>query len=105
MTVGGGGGTICTEFDDVDLVDVDVVATFVVDAVDTCRFDRLVRLKSFSPMTSGSVARYNHCSCTVIVLAVIVDVLLEVAVLEVALVTLDAVVVLVADAAGLDHIS
>ena len=46
ITVGGGDGTICTKFDDVDLGDVDdVVATLVVDAVDTCRLDRLVRLK------------------------------------------------------------
>ena len=42
--VGGGGRTICTKLDDVDLGDVDVVATLVVDAVDICRFDRLVRL-------------------------------------------------------------
>ena len=105
MTVGGGGGTICTEFDDVDLGDVDVVATLVVDPVDTCRLVRLVRLKSFSPMASGSVAHCNCCCCTDVVVAVIVDVVIEVAVPEVALVTLDAVVVLVADGAGLDHIS
>ena len=49
ITVGGGGGAICTKFDDVDLGDVDVVATLDVDAVATCRLDRLVRLKSFSP--------------------------------------------------------
>ena len=105
ITVGGGGGTICTEFDNVDLGDVDVVATIVVDVVNTCRLVRLVRLKSFSPMTSGSVARCNLCCCADVVVAVIVVVVLEVAVLEVALVTLDAVVVLVADGAGLDHIS
>ena len=79
ITVGGGGGTICTEFDDVDLDDVDVVATLAVGAVDTCRFDRRVRLKSFSPMTSASVARCNLCCCTDVVVAVIVVVVLEVA--------------------------
>ena len=105
ITVGGGGGTICTVFDDVDLGDVDVVATLVVDAVNTCRLDRLVRLKSFSPMTSGIVAHCNLCCCTDVVVAVVAVVVLEVAVLEVAMVTLDAVVVLVADAAGRDRIS
>ena len=55
-------------------------------------------------MTSGSVARCNLCCCTDVVVAVVAVVILEVAVPEVALVNLDAVVVLVADAAGLDHI-
>ena len=68
-------------------------------------FDRLIRLKSFPPMTSGSVARGNLCYCTDVVVAVIVVVALNVAVLKVALVNLDAVEVLVADAAGLDHIA
>ena len=58
ITVGGGGGTIWTEFDDVEFGDVGVVAIDVVAVVDTWRRIRLVRLKSFSPMTSGSVA---HC--------------------------------------------
>jgi hypothetical protein len=57
ITVGGGGGTICTEFDEVDFVDVDIVAAVVVAVVDTWRLVRLVRLKSFLPITSGSVAR------------------------------------------------
>ena len=57
ITVGGGGGTICTEFDEVDFGDVDIVATVVVAVVNTWRLVRLVRLKSFSPITSGSVAR------------------------------------------------
>ena len=57
ITVGGGGGTICTEFDEVDFGDVDIVATVVVAVVDTWRLVCLVRLKSFSPITSGSVAR------------------------------------------------
>ena len=56
ITEGGGGGTICTEFD-VDFGDVEVVATVAVAVVDTCRLVRLLRLKSFSPITSGSVAR------------------------------------------------
>ena len=50
-------------------------------------FDRLIRLKSFPPMTSGSVARCNLCCCTDVVVAVNVAVVLEVA------------------AAGLGHIS
>ena len=57
ITVGGGGGTICTELDEVDFGDVDVVAKVAVAVVDTCRLVRLVRLKLFSPITSGSVAR------------------------------------------------
>ena len=57
ITVGGGGGTICTEFDEVDFGDVEVVATVAVAVVDTGRLVRLLRLKSFSPITSGSVAR------------------------------------------------
>ena len=96
ITVGGGGGTICTEF---------VVATFVVAVVDTWRLVRLVRLKSFSPMNSESEARCKRCYCADVVVAVPVVVVPMVAVLGVSLVTLDVVAVLVADAVGLDHIS
>ena len=60
ITVGGGGGTICTKLDEVDFGDVDVVATVVVTVVDTGRLVRLVRWKSFSPITSGSVARFKR---------------------------------------------
>ena len=57
ITLGGGGGTICTELDEVHIGDVDVVAVVAVAVVDTCDLVRLVRLKSFSTITSGSVAR------------------------------------------------
>ena len=55
ITVGGGGGTICTELDEVDFGDVDVVATVAVAVVDTCRLVRPVRLKSFSPITINEI--------------------------------------------------
>ena len=45
---------------------VDVV-TPAVEVVDVSLLDRLLRLKSFSPMTSGSVARCNRRCCARVV--------------------------------------
>jgi hypothetical protein len=49
ITVGGGGCNFCTNLEDVDLGDVDDVAILYVDAVDTCRLSRLVRLRGYHP--------------------------------------------------------
>jgi hypothetical protein len=56
-------------------------------------------------MTSGSVARCNLCLCTDVGVDVVDVVTLQFAVLDVALVILDVVVVLVADVDDLVHIS
>jgi hypothetical protein len=105
ITVGWGSWTIYTELDDVDFGDVDVVETLIVDAVNTCCLDLLVRLKSFSPTTSGSVARLSlWCCAVVVVVSVLTLDVLDVDVAVVAVVTL-AVDLLVACAAHLDQIS
>ena len=43
------------------------VVTPDVEVVDVSLLDRLLRLKSFSPMTSGSVARCRRPFCAVVV--------------------------------------
>ena len=78
-----------------------VMWTVAVAVVDTCRLVRLLRLKSFSPITSGSVARCKRGCCPDVAVAVLIVVGVVVVVLVVALV----VAVLVAVVVGRDHIS